>query len=60
MYNKGNTSAKITHPTEDVLNRVLNSSAELNVDIPSLGSIKLNKKGMNELNKALKEKEDSK
>ncbi len=56
---QSNTSTKITHPTEDVLNRVLNSSAELNVDIPSLGSIKLNKKGVKELKKALDENEDS-
>jgi hypothetical protein len=55
---QSNTSVKTTHPAEDVLSRVLNSSAELNVAIPSLGSITLNKKGMKELNKALKENED--
>lgn len=57
---QSNTSAKITHPTEDVLNKFLNSSAELNVSIPSLGNITLNNKGVKELKKAIKENDDSK
>lgn len=50
---QNSTSERATHPSEDALSKILGGSTELNLDIPSIGSIKLNKKGVKELKKAI-------
>lgn len=43
---EGSASNKVTHPTEDILTKILGSSSEFNIGVGNLGNIRYDRKGV--------------
>lgn len=46
---ESSNSEKIKHPSEDIISRILGGSSQLDLNIPNVANLKLNKKGIKEL-----------
>jgi hypothetical protein len=53
LFNKGAETEAARHPTEDLASALLGASSELSVNIPPIGTAKLNRKGTQRFTKEL-------
>ena len=55
LFDKANETANATHPSEDILSALLSASAELNLNVPGIGTVRLDRKGAKQFKQAVKD-----
>jgi hypothetical protein len=55
LFVKGSSKGEIQHPAQDLASSLLGASAALKIDVPGLGQLQLDRKGLNRFQKAIDE-----
>ena len=55
LFVKGSSKGELKHPAQDLASSLLGASAALKIDVPGLGQLQLDRKGLNRFQKAIDE-----
>lgn len=60
LFVKGSTKGDLQHPAQNLASSLLGASAALKIDVPGLGQLQLDRKGLNRFQKAIDEEAEKK